>query len=213
MVRKLVALFALVLTLGMAVSPVAAQDVSMDDFEEFGLTSGYFRGYVNPAADAEIMMKMVGGFEFEDEDVVEENFEEFACGFAAGFSGSTATDCDSLGEADVTVSDVDNIGDEAMGFAGPAEGMNYEMLIIRDGNFIFVVVGLGETVAEGSMDDLGKFMVDAEPVDTEVQFSEDGTSTGGFFDMLPTADDDVIAGYEPAVDMDILDAATSTPAS
>lgn len=213
MVRKLVALFALVLTLGMAVSPVAAQDVNMDDLEEFGLKSGYFRGYMNTDTSADIMMIMVGGFEFEEADVANEHFEDFACGFAAGFSGSEALECDALAEDGVGVSDVDNLGDKAMAFTGEAQGMNYEMLMIQDENHIFVVVGLGETVPEGSMDELGKFMVEAEPVDTEVQFVDDGTSTGGFFDMLPTADDDVLAGFAPMIDMDILEETTGTPAS
>ena len=61
MVRKLTALFALVLSLGMAVMPAAAQDLTMDDASEFGLEGGYMRMYMaDPTSDATVAPDLLG---------------------------------------------------------------------------------------------------------------------------------------------------------
>lgn len=98
MVRKLVALMALVLTLGMAAAPVAAQDIDASTLKEFGLESGHFRGYMNMSPDADVLLLMVGGFQFDDAKNAEKSFEDFSCGFAGGFGGSTQLECDKLAD-------------------------------------------------------------------------------------------------------------------
>lgn len=214
MVRKLMALFALVITFGMAASPIAAQDVSQSDLEALGIESGYVRGYISDDMTQGAAMKMVGGFVFDEEETVQESFETFACGFAAGFSGEDALDCDALAETgNVTVADVDGIGDKAIEFTGEAQGMEYVMLMVADENYMFLVVVLGEGLEEGAADDIAKYLVDAEPVDTEVAFNEDGTSTGGIYDMLPQEGDAEIEGFTPQMDMDLIGSTVATPAS
>ena len=86
------------------------------------------------------------------------------------------------------------------------------MLAVQDGNWMFIVITLGDATP-GIGDDIAKFMVDAEPSDAEVVFAEDGTSTGGFFDMLPQDDDPVLEGLLPVLDQDLFGTLESTPAS
>lgn len=214
MVRKIAALLALLLTIGF-VAPVAAQDVDTSDLKEFGLESGYVRMYMSSDTASPLVGVMVGGFEFDDAENAEKHFEDFSCGFASGFMGQDETKCEDLEAGGITVTDVDGIGDKSMEFAGTAdiggESPTLLMTTLKD-NYIFVVINIGDDT-EGSADGLAKFLADAEPVDTEVVFSEDGTSTGGFYDMVPAADDELLTGLTPMADMDMFDAATSTPAS
>lgn len=221
MVRKLTALFALVLSLGLAVMPAAAQDVTMDDASEFGLEGGYMRMYMaDPASEAtispDLLGVMVAGFNFDSADSADAAFEDFSCGFAGGFMGAAdAEDCDGLAEAGFTVSDVEGIGDKAIEITGEADIAGptpVTLLSIQSENHLFMVITLGSSEA-GSSDAIGKFLAEAEPVDTEVEFNEDGTSTGGFFDMLPQEGDAEIEGMMPVSDMNFFEDAASTPAA
>lgn len=217
MVRKIAALFALVLTFSLAAMPVAAQDVDVDDMTEFGLMNGHLRMYMADPANSttDIMGVMIAGFEFDKEETAGDAFEEFTCGFASGFMGVTASDCDGLVEAGYDVADVDGIGDQAIEISGEADISGETptgMLAVQDGNWMFIVITLGDATP-GIGDDIAKFMVDAEPSDAEVVFAEDGTSTGGFFDMLPQDDDTVLEGLLPVLDQDLFGTLESTPAS
>ncbi len=221
MVRKLTALFALVLSLGLAIMPAAAQDVTMDDAAEFGLEGGYMRMYMaDPASEAtaapDLLGVMVAGFQFDEAESAEAAFEEFTCGFAGGFMGATdAQDCDGLTEAGFTVSDVDGIGDQAIEITGEADIAGptpVTLLSIQHEGHIFMVITLGSS-EPGVSDAMGTYLVNAEPVDTEVEFSDDGTSTGGFFDMLPQEGDAEIEGLMPISDMNFFEDAEGTPAA
>lgn len=221
MVRKLTALFALVLALGMAIMPAAAQDVNMDDMSELGLESGYMRIYtVDPASAStpttDLLGMMAIGFQFDSADSAETAFEDFSCGFAGGFMGAEdAQDCEGLADAGFTVSDVDGIGDQAIEITGEADIAGptpVTLLSIQSENHLFMVITLGSD-EPGSSDAIGTFLAEAEPVDTEVEFSEDGTSTGGFFDMLPQEGDPELEGLMPVSDMNFFEDASSTPTS
>lgn len=221
MVRKLTALFALVLSLGLAIMPAAAQDVTMDDAAEFGLEGGYMRIYLaDPSSDAtpttDMLGVMVAGFQFDEADNAADAFEEFTCGFAGGFMGATdAQDCDGLAEAGFTVADVDGIGDQAIEITGEADldgATPVTLLSIQVENHLFMVITLG-SAEPGVGDSMGTYLANAEPVDTEVEFNEDGTSTGGFFDMLPQEGDAEIEGLMPISDMNFFEDAESTPAA
>ena len=220
MVRKFAALFALVLTFGLAVAPVAAQDLDTDSLEALGLESGYLRMFVaDPAvesANPDLLGVMVVGLEFDNADTVDDAFEDFTCGFAGGFLGVAAvTDCDGLVDQGFNVSDVDGMGDQAIEVTGEADVNGptpVNILALQSDNHIFVVINLG-TDTPGSGDDFGTFLADAEPVDTDVEFNSDGTSTGGFFDMLPQEGDELIDGFMPLMDQDLFGTVTGTPAS
>lgn len=218
MVRKFAALFALVLTLGLAAAPVAAQDVDTDALGSVGMESGFLRMYLaNPAAadaNPDMLGVMVVGLQFEDADTLADGFEDFTCGFAGGFLGTVdATDCDGLVDAGFNVSDVDGIGDQAIEVTGEADVSGptpTTMLALQADNHLFIVIYLGDDTP-GAADEFGTFLADAEPVDTEVAFSDDGTSTGGFFDMLPQEGDPILEGLIPMMDDDLFGSATGTP--
>ena len=222
MIRKLTALFALVLSLGLAIMPAAAQDVSLDDASEFGLEGGYMRMYMaDPAAEAtpspDLLGVMVAGFQFDSADSAESAFEEFSCGFAGGFMGAAdAEDCAGLADAGFTVNeDLEINGDKAIEITGEANvggPTPVTLLSIQSDNHLFMVIVLG-VAEEGAGDVMGGYLADAEPVDTEVEFSDDGTSTGGFFDMLQQEGDAEIEGLMPVSDMDFFGDAESTPAA
>ena len=215
MVRKFMALFALMLALGMSVMPAAAQ--TSDSLSEIGVENVYIRMYMaDPAATVEVnpdlMGVMVGVIEFDSADTASDSFEDFSCGFVSGFVGIDATDCDGLVEGGMEVADVSGIGEQGLEATGEATvsgtPMPTTVLAVQQENNIFLVINLGIAEPE-SGDAIAQFLVDAEPVDTEVEFSEDGTSTGGFFDMLPQEGDDVIAGLMPLLDLDMMsDSAT-----
>lgn len=216
MVRKLMALLALVLMMGMSVMPAAAQDA--DDMAELGIESLYMRMYgADPSAataNTELLGVMAIGIEFEDADGAEAAFEDFSCGFISGFVGIDATDCDGLVDGGLTVSDVDGIGDAGLEATGEGElsGSPTPMTILSvlDQERIFIVINIGVN-EPGSGDDLAKFMVNAEPSDAEVVLNDDGTSTGGFFDLLPQEGDKEIEGLMPISDMDMNTDSSSTP--
>lgn len=193
----------------------------MDDASELGLEGGYMRIYMADPASAstattDLLGVMAAGFQFDSADSAETAFEDFSCGFAGGFMGAEdAKDCDGLVDAGFTVTDVDGMGDQAIEITGEADIAGptpVTLLSIQSENYLFMVIILGSD-EPGSSDAIGKFLADAEKVDTEVEFSEDGTSTGGFFDMLPQDGDAEIDGLMPMTDMDFFGDAAGTPAS
>ena len=223
MYRKLAALCALVLALAMSVMPAAAQDVDVSDLEELGLISAYSRLYVvDPGAAtppvADLLGVMAVGFEFDEADTAADAFEEFTCGFIAGFGGIEATDCDGLNdEGTFSVETGFEVnGDPAIEALGEASlsgsALPITLLAVQSDTYIFVVINLG--VAESqSADALAEYLTDAEPVDTEVEFSEDGTSTGGFYDLLPQDGDAEVEGLIPTTDSSFLGEPGGTPAA
>ncbi len=221
MVRKIAALFALVLTFSLAAMPVAAQDIDTGDLAEYGLESGYLRMYMaDPSAataSTDMLGVMVAGFQFDSEDTATDAFEDFTCGFASGFMGvEDATDCAGLEDAGFTVNADVAINEapaiEILGESDINGPTPTNLLAIQDGDQIFMLINLGDD-SEGANDDFGGFLVDAEPSDAEVAFSEDGTSTGGFFDQLPQDGDPLLEGLMPMMDMDFMGTSSSTPAS
>lgn len=220
MVRKFAALFALILTFGLAAAPVAGQDLDLDDFESLGVNGANIRMYLSDDAmtdpDAELLGVMIVGIEFDSSETLDQHFEEFTCGFASGFLDVAAVEnCEDLVDAGFAVSDVDGIGDQAIEVIGMGEGvdaMPTTMLALQADNYLFVVLHLG--VEEPSAgDDIGTFLANAEQSDAEVVFSDDGTSTGGFYDMLPQAGDAEIEGLTPMMDQDMFGTPVGTPAN
>lgn len=221
MVRKFMALFALVLAMGMTIMPVAAQSSDTEALRAIGVENVYIRMYIaDPsaaaaAANPDLMAVMVGVIEFDEADTAHDSFEDFSCGFISGFVGIDATDCDGLVEGGMDVADVTGIGEQALEATGDAtvsgSTMPATILAVQQENNIFLVINLGIAEPE-SGDAIAKFLVEAEPVDTEVEFSEDGTSTGGFFDILPQDGDEVIAGLMPFMDLNMMEE-EATPAA
>lgn len=201
MVRKTMTLFAFLLTIGLAAGgSVAAQTPVSDTADVSGLESSYLRTYaadVEQPVEGEQFGAQAGVFTFDSPESVEGAFDAFADDFALGFFGE---------DADVESSDVDGVGDNAREYVGEAdlggEFTPMTVLMVQQENMILLSISLG--IAEsGSADDIAQFMIDAEPSDSEVMFSDDGTSTGGAFDLMPAAGDEVLGGMVPVLDMDL----------
>jgi hypothetical protein len=215
--KKMTTLLSLVLALAFTTS-VAAQDIpTFDPSEAEGLESAYARMYMmdfeallaSPEAAAELDLEsmpfyaFLAVFTFEEEDMASENFEVFAEEFANGFFGESTT------EPEMT--EVDGLGEQAVEYVGELEvdetqAAPTSVLMVQDGeNMLISVVSGGQDVSDISTGYM-EFMLDGE-VGAEVELVEDGTSTGGAFDLMPTIEDtEVLNGLVPFMDMDFLSA-------
>lgn len=80
----------------------------------------------------------------------------------------------------------------------------FRLVYVQDGDRLYTLNAIaGSAEATLVTDDLAAFMVDAEPGEGEVRFSEDGTSTGGAWDLLPAADDEVLGGLQAFADAEL----------
>ena len=221
MIRKFAALFALILTFGMAAAPVAAQDIDTDSMEDLGVENVYARQYeVDPNATTETNTQalMAVGIELDDADRVDDaTFDIFVCAFTGGFvSELIGTDevqsCEDLEGLGMTLdSDVD-MGDRALELSGDST-MPLNILAVQNDSVVFIMINIGDPAA-GSLDAFGTAVADADVSDAEVELNADGTSTGGFFDMLPQEGDEAVEGFIPAADISLLEGVeTATPGS
>lgn len=218
MFRKFTLFLSLLLTLGFAASAtVSAQEApplpEQADIE--GLESGYARMFMpdfeammeaaqTPGADVSfdedgIMMIMTSVFTFDSADNAGNALDTFGDGMAESLSG----------DDNIEKNDVDDLGDKAVSYTGEIEEsgttMQSTVILIQDGSMVHMIMVSGGTADEGidTATNIGQFMVDGEPGDDDVTLNDDGTSTGGVFDLMPTADDtDLTAGLQPSTDMD-----------
>lgn len=91
--------------------------------------------------------------------------------------------------------EVEGIGDRAWATTLSAETPEgdtgyFRLIYVQDGDMLYTINAIAGS-AETTMvtDELATMMVDAEPGDGDVQFNEDGTSTGGVWDLFPAGDD------------------------
>lgn len=107
--------------------------------------------------------------------------------------------------------EIDDLGDKATLYSGEtadAEGgmVPANLLIVRDAERMYMIMLMGGETEVGAtqVQDIARFTLDAEPTTDEVTFNMDGSSTGGPFDRMPTAQDtDLIGGLSPFIDMDM----------
>ncbi|MCO5226772.1 MAG: hypothetical protein M9934_00640 [Thermomicrobiales bacterium] len=230
MIKRFSLLVALLMTLSLAVTPVAAQGVDLDDPESMGIVGGYGRLYFAasvmdlmmsgeaPDADtldglADVYMIMVLGLEFASADIADENLDGFLCSMLASYlelETDVNSACDDVMEEGVELIDVEGLGDRAIESTvvmdeDPVLGFagKLNLLLVRDGSTVYVFLHIGPGAEAGTADPLAAFLFSADPSDTEVVFDEDGGSTGGFFDMLPPADGPLLADFIPVADMDM----------
>src|SRR5690606_11367332 len=94
-------------------------------------------------------------------------------------------------EGEFTISDQVELGDQALLYILPAHGGEAfaGVLLIQDGNLGHLISAHGETEAiQETLLAFGEFMVNAEPGDENV-LGNYADSTGGTWDVMPTADD------------------------
>lgn len=210
MIRKLMTVFALLLTVGLAAAPAVAQDFDLETIEDSGLTGIHGRLYVAGSAltgGPGLMGVMVVGFDFDTPETAGDIFEFVTCAFIGGMLDvEDEGDCEALVAAGADVADVNGIGSQAIEVSAEqtSDDEVTPMLVLstQSENRIFMLVYLGDNTP-GIADDFGQFLAEAEPQDSDVVFDVDGNASGGFFDMLPQAGDEIVEGLIPFEDMDI----------
>ena len=93
--------------------------------------------------------------------------------------------------------------DASRAWAGALDEDTVQALVItRDGNLMISVATFTSDVdvARELAEDLAQATIDADAGDSDAQFDDFGGSTGGLWDKLPAAGDDVLQGMEPAYD-------------
>jgi hypothetical protein len=205
---KLTALLALVLFAFSLVggTGVGAQDDMDSELQpsdlkgiEYGVSRTWSPDYeamfadTTPSADMEMpegLLFVVGMvLEFDNDGNAEAGFEAFLDDF----------DTDELSTSDdATVEEWDiDLGNQSSSYytTEDIEGVQSDVVIsvVQDDNYLYVVSGAGSGV---DMQAMGKTLIESM-IDTdgsgEGEFNEDGTSSGGLWDKLPSADDDLVA--------------------
>jgi hypothetical protein len=214
--------FALLLSLIFAIavsSTAGAQQgtptLDPDDVE--GLESGYARMYI---ADIEAMMAtpeamesmsledialsgMGAVFTFEDEGAAEDAFGDFADGFAEGFLEGSGTEAEK--------SEIDDLGNQAVEYFGETEvdeetTSPTSLILVQDGEHIFIAMILGGTEVSEDTRAFAEYLIEANIPDTEVEFNDDGSSTGGVYDILPNEENtDIVQGMVPFMDANFME--------
>lgn len=158
-------------------------DISTPDLDNLGLF---------------MMLGMVGQFDNSDNasKAVDKVVESFNDGSSEEMS------------AEIKEVDIDQIGDKTKAFTGTMseDGMSgtITLIVVQKGEFLYAAMG----VAFGSdpVDAVTSFikdMTENKPGDGDGTFNADGTSTGGLWDVFPSADADYLKGLTPTSDEDL----------
>lgn len=222
MFKRLVFVLSLLLTLGIT-APVAAQEVPVTGIQDLdGLESGYARMFMpdlmamfdamsTPGAEIPeldedgTLMVMTAVLTFDSQGDVSEAMDQLLEDAGSGVGTSER----------IEGTEVKDLGDRAVLFNVDADDQDevdmqflLHLLLVQDNSMLYmVVVGTGENGGgEEQAQEIAAFMLDKTPGSDEVVLNLDGTSTGGVFDLMPTAEDaDLVGGLSPFMDMDMLD--------
>lgn len=217
MFKRIALLLSLVFALAVS-SGAGAQDSTptLDPGDVEGLESGYARMYI---ADIEAMMATPGAMEemslddmalsgmaavftFEDEGAAEDAFDLFGDQFAQGFMEGSGT------EAEKT--EIDDLGNQAIEYLGETEvdeetTSPTSMILVQDGEHIFIAMILGGAEVSDDTRAFAEHLLDGEISDDEVVFNEDGSSTGGVYDIMPNEENtEIVRGMVPFMDADFM---------
>jgi hypothetical protein len=215
LLKKITALLSLVLMFAFTSSAVAQDVPAMDPSEVDGLESGYARMYIadidalmaTPGAlesiDAIPLSGMAAVFTFEDEGAAEDAMGDFADEFANAFLEGA--------EVEAEETEIDDLGNQAVQYSGTSDvdettTADTTMIIVQEGEFIYISFILGGEDVDGLTRGLVEHMMDGEISDEEVVVVQDGTSTGGAFEIMPNAENpEDAAGMVPFMDLDFLE--------
>ena len=216
--KKLILTLTLLLSLGFSLQGVAAQtpDASTPvmgaDMDIEGLESAYDRTYMvdfeammaSPSADLDemdmsAMMRVVSvqGMTFDSDDNAKKYLDDMK---------SQIEEAQANGDemADIEVSELESIDKDGLIITTYMEDleMGTAAIIFVDGNQVFMIVAIDADLEASSAlaTDLATYVADAESETDDVNFSEDGTSTGGVFDRMPVAGDDLVSDLPTVTD-------------
>lgn len=219
MPRKFILLVSLVLTLGFGITTsVTAQETPAAEMPQLeGLESGYARMFMpdfnamfeamgTPGANIPeldekgVLTIMTAVLTFDSTDNAGKGLDSTADAFTRQDGGT-----------DLTSSEIKDLGDKAMLYSGEADAgdgttMLTNVLVVQDSERVYMVMVAGGELEAGATQakDIARFMLDARPTTPEVTLKQDGTSTGGAFDRMPTAKDtDLVSGLAPFMDVDM----------
>lgn len=219
--KRILLVVSLILTFGFSLQGVAAQvDASMSgepvlgDIE--GLEAAWSRTYMpdmdalfaSPTANEEeldlsAMMRSVSiqAYVFDSDD----SADAFMDSYGSDMESSLAEASD-MGETEITdIEDLDREGIKVT-IDSADLGIGMTVYVFADGNTVFTLIGMDADVEAAStlVHGVAEYIVDTEAETDEVSFKEDGTSTGGVFDRMPKAGDDLVGGLIIESDMDLM---------
>lgn len=212
MIWKLSLVLALVFSLALT-TPALAQGTPEAELD--GLESAYGRIYLfDPASltatpgTAEAMdpatIPVIGRtavYTFEDTAAAEANLEPLSAVIAVQASEG----------ASVEKEEIDDLGDAAYQFTAevePEPGMitGMTLYMVQDGPLVLLAAVVGGEDPTGMVRSWIELMLDREVSEEAIELKDDGTSTGGVFALMPTADDAAqLGGMVPITDIDLLD--------
>ena len=203
--KKLVVLMTSLLLMSLTAHGTVAQDLESAD----GLQSAYGRIYssgsstsVAAASTAESSSTpMEAEMSFSGFEIIgmtfdsDENAAAFLEDMRADIQESVDSSDDSQ-EAEIKDLDIDKDGFFAV-MNVENTGINAVAMFV-DGNQVFLidVTDPDRETATARVNGLTEFVADAEAEGDEVSFNEDGTSTGGVFDRMPKANDDLVGDLQ-----------------
>lgn len=224
--KKFLMTLSLLLTLGLSTAGVAAQTdgVQAPDLEGFedafdveGLESVYDRTFsvdfeammASPDSDAgemdfSAMMNIISiqGITFDSEDNAEAYINDMLDQMDEAMEEQDAAAFEDMEVQDLEGFDVDGV---RVDMSMPDLDIAASMIIFNDDNHVFqvMVMNADADVAKASADEVAQYVIDAEVQTEEVTFSDDGTSTGGVFDRMPTSEDELVGDLTTVLDSEI----------
>lgn len=149
-------------------------------------------------SEVEYKRVTVAGLTFESDEAAENYLGEMCSAIEAQTEQS-----DDEQDAEIQDLDIDNDGFLAV-MNVPNTGVNTVVLFV-DGNTMFLVdvTHPDRDTANTTATDVAEFVADADIETDEVTFNEDGTSTGGVFDRMPTGDDDIVGDFTTIMDREV----------
>jgi hypothetical protein len=203
----------------MVLAPVSAQDEEDEfDFNDLsGIQNGVGRYYyadysamydamATPGAEMPELPALlglsVGVLQFDNDDNAGSGFDKLYEELVKSANQSLADEAASMGTPTTPVTvdenDVDGVGDQAKSMSAvveEADGTYYSYgLVAREGEYLYLVIGNGSSDPSEAINNLAKGMIDRDPGDGDGTFNEDGTSTGGLWDLFPADDDPALGG-------------------
>lgn len=211
--KKFMTMFLIMLLIGIPSAGFAAQ---VDGPTVAGLVSAYERSYsydqeiliaANEESDDGFDMAMmmsgieIRGVTFETDDHAVQYVDELFDVLRALID----EDPDALGHLQFDeLEGVDAVGIRVTSDNEDADVKVSTIMIVQDNHLFEVTVRDTELeAAEAKADEILQFILDAEIQSEEISFNQGGTSTGGVFDHMPTAEDDVVGDFTNVTDSEI----------
>lgn len=220
--KKILLTLTLLLSLGLSFSGVAAQTDSVEpidlgsEMDVEGLESVYDRTFsvdiealmASPEAleslDMSAMMRMVSiqGMTFDNEDHAKDYLKTMQSEVEKAMENE---DLSSMGDVQITELEGFDADGLMMTMDMPDLGAAATIIVFIDGNQMFQIMAMDSDLESSTAfaEEVSTFVIEAETETDEVTFNADGTSTGGVFDRMPTADDEIVGDLTSVTDSEI----------